>query len=306
MSKMLKGMVLTVVAGISWGLSGASGQYLLANGFSALPLTNIRLLVAGFVLLGAVYLTDKNKVLRLIRDKKSMVTVVLFALFGLVLNQFSYLLTIHETNAGTATVLQYLCPILILLYSCFKTRTAPTLMELLSIFFAFFGTVLIATHGDLTQLSITTSGLFLGIFSAFTYSLYILIPIQIIRDWGTMLVIGLGMAISGIALLPFSGLGQLQLKVTVELGLALVGIILIGTILAYTLFLKGSGMIGPVKSSLLASIEPIAAVFFSFLIMGEQFFAIDFLGMGMILLGVSLISVRDLLNERKNHIHDRD
>ncbi len=79
---------------------------------------------------------------------------------------------------------------------------------------------------------------------------------------------------------------------------ALAGIILIGTVIAYTMFLKGASMVGPVKSSLLAAIEPISAVFFAFLIMNEQFFTIDFVGMAMILAAVMLISVKDLIKER--------
>ena len=47
MSNSLKGTLLTVVAGIAWGLSGTSGQYLMAHGISALVLTNLRLLIAG-------------------------------------------------------------------------------------------------------------------------------------------------------------------------------------------------------------------------------------------------------------------
>ena len=43
MSNSLKGTLLTVVAGIAWGLSGTSGQYLMAHGISALVLTNLRL-----------------------------------------------------------------------------------------------------------------------------------------------------------------------------------------------------------------------------------------------------------------------
>ena len=58
-------------------------------------------------------------------------------------------------------------------------------------------------------------------------------------------------------------------------------------------------MIGPVKSSLLASIEPISAVFFAFMIMKEQFYPIDFIGMAMILSAVIMISIKDLLLEKK-------
>lgn len=302
MSKLVKGTILTVIAGIAWGLSGASGQYLMAHGFTALVLTNVRLLIAGGTLLVIVALTDRQKLLAFVKDRKSMMSLGIFAIFGLLLNQYAYLEAISQTNAGTATVLQYICPIIILAYTCLRKRLAPTFVELISMLLAIGGTFLIATHGQLDHLSMTPLGLFWGIFSAFTYALYILIPIQLIQRWGSMLVIGLGMLFAGLVLTPFSGLTRFQLQLTGDLYLALAGIIVIGTIIAYTLFLKGSSMVGPVKSSLLASIEPISAVFFAFLLMGEQFFAVDFLGMAMILGAVTLISVGDLIKEKKKKV----
>ena len=77
---------------------------------------------------------------------------------------------------------------------------------------------------------------------------------------------------------------------------------MIGTIFAYTVFLKGTSLIGPVKGSLLASIEPISAVFFAFAIMKEHFFALDFIGMAMILLAVLIISLKDLLLQKQKGI----
>lgn len=299
MSKVVKGTLLTVIAGIAWGLSGASGQYLMAHGFTPLLLTNVRLLVAGGILVGIVAITAREKLLAFFKDRKAILSLILFALLGLLLNQYGYMAAISETNAGTATVLQYICPVLILGYTCLKNRVAPTIIEIVSMVLAMGGTFLIATHGRLDQLSITPMGLFWGIFSAFTYAFYILLPIQLIKRWGSMLVIGLGMICAGLVLIPFSGILNFRLQLTADLYLALTGIILVGTIIAYTLFLKGSSLIGPVKSSLLASIEPIAAVFFAFLVMKEQFYAIDFLGMAMILLGVALISIGDLIKEKK-------
>ena len=107
------------------------------------------------------------------------------------------------------------------------------------------------------------------------------------------------MVIVGVVLFPMSGLTTLDITYSPDIIVALGGIILIGTIISYTMFLKGTSYIGPVKSSLLAAIEPISAVFFAFLIMNEQFFMIDFVGMAMILAAVSLISVKDLIKERR-------
>ena len=298
MSNSLKGTLLTVVAGIAWGLSGTSGQYLMVHGISALLLTNLRLLIAGGILMLLAYATAKDRILAFLTDRKSLLSLLLFALIGLFLNQFAYLTAIQETNAGTATVLQYVCPVGILIYSCIKDKVAPTLGEIVSIILAIGGTFLIATHGQLDQLSMTPSGLFWGLFSALTYAMYIILPIALIKKWGSSLVIGVGMVIAGLVALPFTGVLQTAIPTSLDFLLAFAGIILIGTVFAYTAFLKGASLIGPVKSSLLASIEPISAVFFAFLIMNEQFYPIDFLGMAMILIAVTLISLKDLLLEK--------
>ncbi|WP_262082139.1 DMT family transporter [Streptococcus sp. Marseille-Q5855] len=298
MSNSLKGTLLTVVAGIAWGLSGTSGQYLMVHGISALVLTNLRLLIAGGIIMLLAYVTAKDKMLAFLTDKKSLLSLLIFALIGLFLNQFAYLTAIQETNAGTATVLQYVCPVGILIYSCIKDKVAPTLGEIISIILAIGGTFLIATHGQLDQLSMTPAGLFWGLFSALTYALYIILPIALIKKWGSSLVIGMGMVIAGLVALPFTGVLQTTIPTSLDFLLAFAGIILIGTVFAYTAFLKGASLIGPVKSSLFASIEPISAVFFAFLIMNEQFYPIDFLGMAMILFAVTLISLKDLLLEK--------
>lgn len=248
MSKTAKGTMLTLVAGVAWGLSGTSGQYLMAHGFPVLVLTNVRLLIAGVLLISYMVLTNRKKLFEMLKDQEAMMSLVLFALLGLLLNQFAYLKSIYESNAGTATVLQYVCPVGILAYTCLKDWVAPTITEVLSMILAIGGTFLIATHGQLDHLSVTPAGLFWGLFAAFTYALYILIPIQLIKRWGSIPVIGVGMTLAGLALTPFSGILHFHLRLSMEVYLALVGIILVGTILAYTLFLKGTSLVGPVKN----------------------------------------------------------
>ena len=300
MSKGLKGTLFTVIAGIAWGLSGTSGQYLMAHGISALVLTNIRLIIAGLLLVLLSYIKSKEQFLAFLKDKSSLFSLLLFSLFGLFLNQLAYLTAIHETNAGTATVLQYVCPVGILAYTSIKDKVAPTIAEILSMILAIGGTFLIATHGQLDQLSMTPAGLFWGLFSALTYALYIILPIKLIQKWGSILVIGVGMTISGFVAVPFTGIIGASLPMSFDIFLAFAGIILIGTVFAYTAFLKGASLVGPVKSSLLASIEPISAVFFAFMIMGDIFYPVDFLGMAMILLAVTIISLKDLMLEKKH------
>ncbi|HEM5082814.1 TPA: EamA family transporter [Streptococcus suis] len=294
------GTLITLIAGIAWGLSGVSGQYLMSRGVSVDMLTSLRLLVSGFFLVGLAYATAKEQLLIVLKNRKALLGIFVFAMLGLVLNQMAYLQAIYHTNAGTATVLQYLCPILVLAYTCLKDRQRPTGVEVISIVLAIVGTFFIATHGQLTELAITPLGLAWGLFSALTYALYIILPAQVIDQYGSLSVIGLGMLMGG--LMVTFGLQTWQGNLPLDGGslLGLFGIVGVGTIFAYTAFLKGVSMVGPVNGSLLASIEPIASVFFAVWLVNERFYPIDFLGMALILGAVLLISLKDIIISEKS------
>ena len=73
MSKTMKGTLMTLIAGIAWGLSGACGQYLMAHGFTAISLTTIRLVFSGAVLLLLAYLADQEKVKAFLTDRSSYI-----------------------------------------------------------------------------------------------------------------------------------------------------------------------------------------------------------------------------------------
>ena len=136
MSKQLKGSLMILVAGIAWGFSGVSGQYLMTHGINVNLLTSLRLIIAGILLTASVFFRQSDKLVSALKDKKTLVSIALFALFGLVLNQYAYLSAIQHTNAGTATVLQYVTPVLILTFVCAKNRRFPMVSELVAIIMA--------------------------------------------------------------------------------------------------------------------------------------------------------------------------
>lgn len=295
MTKKEKGTMMTLAAGLAWGISGISGQYLMSHGVHVNLLTSLRLLITGIFLLSLARSKQKEHLVAAWKQPKFLKQVLLFSIFGLVLNQYAFLRAIHLTNAGTATVLQYMAPILILSIVCILNRQRPTSFEIIAIAMAILGTYMIATHGKLGSLAITPKGLMWGLGSAITYSIYILLPVKLIHEWGSTIVIGSGMFIGGILFSLVTKAWQYPLQINVMSILAYIGIIGIGTIFAYTFFLKGVSIVGAVKGSLLASVEPVSSVFLTVLVLGEIFYPIDLLGMLFIFLAVTLISYKDLI-----------
>lgn len=299
MTKKEKGTMMTLAAGLAWGISGISGQYLMSHGVHVNLLTSLRLLITGIFLLSLARSKQKEHLVAAWKQPKFLKQVLLFSIFGLVLNQYAFLRAIHLTNAGTATVLQYMAPILILSIVCILNRQRPTSFEIIAIAMAILGTYMIATHGKLGSLAITPKGLMWGLGSAITYSIYILLPVKLIHEWGSTIVIGSGMFIGGILFSLVTKAWQYPLQINVMSILAYIGIIGIGTIFAYTFFLKGVSIVGTVKGSLLASVEPVSSVFLTVLVLGEIFYPIDLLGMLFIFLAVTLISYKDLIALKK-------
>ncbi|HGA0858326.1 TPA: DMT family transporter [Streptococcus agalactiae] len=299
MTKKEKGTMMTLAAGLAWGISGISGQYLMSHGVHVNLLTSLRLLITGIFLLSLARSKQKEHLVAAWKQPKFLKQVLLFSIFGLVLNQYAFLRAIYLTNAGTATVLQYMAPILILSIVCILNRQRPTSFEIIAIAMAILGTYMIATHGKLGSLAITPKGLMWGLGSAITYSIYILLPVKLIHEWGSTIVIGSGMFIGGILFSLVTKAWQYPLQINVMSILAYIGIIGIGTIFAYTFFLKGVSIVGAVKGSLLASVEPVSSVFLTVLVLGEIFYPIDLLGMLFIFLAVTLISYKDLIALKK-------
>ncbi|HEO5079374.1 TPA: EamA family transporter [Streptococcus agalactiae] len=299
MTKKEKGTMMTLAAGLAWGISGISGQYLMSHGVHVNLLTSLRLLITGIFLLSLARSKQKEHLVAAWKQPKFLKQVLLFSIFGLVLNQYAFLRAIHLTNAGTATVLQYMAPILILSIVCILNRQRPTSFEIIAIAMAILGTYMIATHGKLGSLAITPKGLMWGLGSAITYSIYILLPVKLIHEWGSTIVIGSGMFIGGILFSLVTKAWQYPLQINVMSILAYIGIIGIGTIFAYTFFLKGVSIVGAVKGSLLASVEPVSSVFLTVLVLGEIFYPIDLLGMLFIFLAVTLISYKYLIALKK-------
>jgi len=287
----LRGVLCTLLGGICWGFSGSCGQFLFQNyTVDTKWLTTIRLIIAGIILIIFGMIKNRDSMLRILKDRADMGRLLIFAVLGLMFCQYAYLKAISHSNAGTATVLQYLGPLMIMIYTCIRSKRAPDRIEVLSIIFAVAGVFVLATHGSLDSMVITKQGLIWGLLAALGLALYSLIPVGIIGKWGSVPISGYGMLIGGIALCIISTAWNIKVDVDANGVLAMAGIILVGTVIAFTLYLQGVNDIGVIKASMIACIEPAAATVFAAVWLKTKFTLIDIIGFAFILTTVVLLS----------------
>ncbi|MDD3165050.1 MAG: DMT family transporter [Oscillospiraceae bacterium] len=286
-----RGVFCALLGGFGWGFSGACGQYLFAHSdITPAALTAIRELGAGVVLLTFLLLRRRGEAFAIWRDKKSVVTLLLFALLGLLFCQYSYLACIAESTAGTATVLQYLGPVLVMLLACLRARSLPSGAEVAALALAVVGTFLLATGGRPGALVLSEKALFWGLAAAVGVVFYTVLPAGLIGRYGATAVTGFAMLASGLLLGSVIRLPAVRFTVDFSGALALAAIVLIGTVAAFTLYLQGVADIGPVRASVLASVEPVTATVLSVVWLGSSFSAADFAGFLCIFATVFLLA----------------
>ena len=97
--------------------------------------------------------------------------------------------------------LQYMSPIFRCCYNVsFYIKKLPTIAEGLCCILAVAGVFLVSTGGNIKSLSISPEALFWGIFSAGCLAYYNIAPVNLVKKYGAMEIVGLGMLLGSVML----------------------------------------------------------------------------------------------------------
>jgi len=295
------GILLTLAGGILWGFSGSCGQFLFQyKEVTSDWLVPFRLTSAGFLILAGLLLSQKSHVFDVWREPGGRRDILIFAIFGMMLCQYSYFTTIQYSNAGIATVLQYTGPAMILVYTCIRAKRKPRPYELAALFCSMFGTFILATHGNLHSLAIPGKALMWGMISAVTLVIYTLQPAGLMKRYSTLLTLGWGMFLGGLVLMALMRPWTLHPVVDGQTVLVMGIIVLFGTITAFYCYLTGVRLVGASNASMLACIEPVSATVISVVWLKVEFRAVDLAGFLFVLSTVFIISLNEKKEEQRH------
>ena len=280
-----------MLGGVCWGFSGTCGQYLFSRfGVSTLWLTCLRLLAGGIIMLVLAAVRHRRELREIWRCPGDAAMLVAYGLFGLMMCQYAYMTSISYSNAGTTTVLQTLSLVIIMLLTCLRLRRRPNRVETIALLLALFGTFLLATGGDPAHMVLSPQGLFWGLATAVAATVYTLLPRRLLSRWNREVVNGWAMLIGGVVLNLGARSWTFQVDLPLRGWLAVCAIVVFGTVLSFTLFMQGIRDVGPVKSSMLASTEPVSATVFSAVWLGTAFSTVDLLGFAAIIATIFLLA----------------
>ncbi|MCT8978474.1 EamA family transporter [Clostridium sp. CX1] len=287
----MKGILLVIIGAMLWGVSGTVAQYLFQEkGFTAEWLVVIRLLASGLILLLYAFMKGNQDIWTIWRSKHTILSLILFSIIGMVGVQYTYFAAIKYGNAATATILQYLSPVVVTCYLAIYTKKMPSLQEIIAVTLAMLGTFFIITKGNIHSIAISKLALFWGISSAFAAAFYTLQPRSLLAKWGSTVVVGWGMLVGGIAFSfihqPWDLTGQWNITSI----FAVIFVVLFGTLIAFYCYLESLKYIEPTEASVLSSVEPLSAALLSVLCLNVSLGMLQWLGTVCIILTVAILS----------------
>ena len=234
-----KGILMVLSAAALWGISGAVAQYLFhQKGFSPEWLVVVRLLISGSLLLTFARIKENLNIWDIWKNKKDVTSLLLFSILGILAVQYTYFAAINHSNAATATILQYLAPMLIFCYLALRTKKFPTLKETFAVILALLGTFLLVTQGSIQTLSISGLALFWGLSSALALAFYTLQPINLLSRWDSAIITGWGMLIGGVSFSFIHPPWVFQGQWSLNSFFAVSFIVLFGTLIAFYFYLE--------------------------------------------------------------------
>ncbi|MFC5542990.1 MAG: DMT family transporter [Bacilli bacterium] len=298
--KHIKGIMLIVTGAMMWGTTGPLTEWILkSSGMTVNFLLTVRLLVAGIGILGFLQMT-KKPVFEVWKTKYWGRQLVVYSIAGMLGLQYSFTTTIQESNAVFATLLQFLGPLFIVAYTSIKVRMWPPRYQVLGIIGTLLGLFLLLTNAKFDQLLVSKEAIFWGLILGITFAIYTLYPVRLMGEWGVLLVVGWGMLIGGIVL----GTGTLIwrseewiLLSNLKIFLIMACIIFFSTI-AFVLFLSSMKYISPVLTSILSTMEPLTTMVISVAVFSTSFGFWQVIGIFLMLICVTWISVASEKDEK--------
>ena len=226
------------------------------------------------------------------KNKNAMIRLFFFAIAGVMSVQYTYFSAIAASNAATGTVLQYTYPILMLLYTALYMKKMPSIQEIFAIISAFLGIVLISTHGNLHTLSISKAALAWGLSSAVAFVIYTVSPQKLHNHYSIFAVTGWGFLLAGILMCIITKSYAVHVSFTPYSALLVTAIAIFGTLIPFLIYGFGVRLLGNVKASLFATVEPVVSAILAFFLANVTFTKIDILGFVCILGAIQVVAMQ--------------
>ena len=283
------GLIVAAAAAVSFGTSGALVKPMLEAGWSPTAAVTARALTAALVLLPlALYsLRGRWAVLWLGRWR-----VLGMGIIGVACTQLAYFAALQTIPVSTALLIEFLAPLLLVVFVWVTTQRMPRRTVLLGSALAVAGLVLVIGPGAIR--AVDPLGVLFAFGAAVACAVFFVVAARPAEGLPPIALAAFGLLVGGVALgllgvtglLPFTAsfADLSMLGAVTPWWVPLLALAVISTAIAYAAGITAAGVLGSRLASFVGLLEVIFASLFAWLLLGELLTPLQMFG-GLLILG---------------------
>jgi len=279
--------LFVVLAALFWGISGGIGGILIADGWDAFVVSFYRGAIGLLFVLAWLVLQPGRSGLA---SRKLWFWSAVAGL-GVAGNFGFYFLSIEEGSVAVAATLMYCAPVFVYLASFALRLEKPTAMKLTAITVVMVGIVLLTQIYDVGAEGITLLGVGAGLLAGVSYAIFIFGFKYAAPHGSPQAILSIAFAVLALVLIwPAGTDGVVEVVGTEDWPLfAVLGVL--GAGLSFIIYIMGLNWTAPAVASIVAMVEPVTASLFGVLVLSESLALSQLVGMGLILVTVTALSI---------------
>ncbi len=274
------GVALALLSAAGFGVMPVLGKVAYDDGAEPVGVLAVRFALAAAALLVLARLLGQP----LPRDRR-LGALALLGGVGYVGQALCYFFALERISAGLTSLLLYVFPALVVVLSALLLRERPRPLQAGCVALALTGTAL--TIGPVSGGQ--GSGVALGLGAALVYAVYILASSRV-SGVGAFAMAAVVLSAAAVTTGGLAAAVRPALPSSATAWLALVGVALLGTVVAVTAFFGALALLGPSDAAVLSTVEPVVSVAVAGLVLGERLASTQVVGGVVVLLAVGVLA----------------
>ena len=277
-----------VLAALCWGLSGGIGGILTGQGWDPVVVSFYRGAIG--LLFVLAWLAVRPGGSGLANGRLWFWSVI--AGVGVAGNFAFYFVSIAEGSVAVAATLMYCAPVFVYLVSFSLKLERPTLGKWAAIVLVLTGVVLLTGAYDIEAGDVTVLAAVTGLLAGLFYAVFIFGFKYAAPHGSPQAILVVAFAVLIAILFWLGDSDQTAAVLTTSSWPLFVVLGVLGAGLSFILYIVGLNHTAPAVASIVAMVEPVTASLFGVVVLDERLAALQILGMGLILVTVTALSVR--------------
>jgi len=298
----VSGVGIALLSSAVFGLSGSFAKSLLEAGWTPGAAVALRMIGAALVLAVPAALALHG---RWHQVRGHWRTIVLFGLIGVAGCQLFYFNAVMTLSVGVALLLEFLAPVLIVLWLWLTSGRMPSPATLAGAVLSVAGLMLVLDVFGSVRLD--PAGVLWGLGAAVCLVIYFFITAKQNDSLPPLVLAAGGLLVGGAVMLLLGAVGAVPMGFsTDDVSLAgwstpwwapMLGLVVFSTVLSYVTGIMAARILGSKVASFVSLTEVLFAVLWAWLLLGELPAAIQLLGGVLIVAGVVLVRLGELRSQ---------